>query len=290
MADPVTSAIGLNRETRSGLTLPASGGPASGAPASSKLTSAKGIAQLDDTNRAALDFFQAAISVSTIEALTDSFAHVAELAGFSMGSCIHVASPGQPVALQNLFGWNLGAWAAEYAQERLSRYDPTIRAVFTSPTAFTWTEIEERTSDKAGLKVFEQARAFGAKNGLVVPVHGPMGEVMAVTMISPHDRDIDPQARMNMQVAATIFASRGLGLVQIAQEANTDPNLSRREIQCVYWVNEGKTDWEIGRILGISEDTVAYHLKNVKTKLNVTRRAQIPIAAWLRGVLLDESP
>ena len=117
-----------------------------------------------------------------------------------------------------------------------------------------------------------------------------MGEVMAVTMISPHDRDIDPQARMNMQVAATIFASRGLGLVQIAQEANTDPNLSRREIQCVYWVNEGKTDWEIGRILGISEDTVAYHLKNVKTKLNVTRRAQIPIAAWLRGVLLDESP
>lgn len=259
-------------------------------PSREKSTIAKDISPLEETNRAALAFFQTAVRASTIEELTDSFVLVAELAGYSMGSCIHVASPGQPVALQNMFGWNLGEWAAQYAQDRLSRYDPTIRAVFTSHSAFTWSEIEERTSDKLGLKVFEQARSFGAKNGLVVPVHGPMGEVMAVTMISAHERDLDPQIRMNMQVAATIFASRGLSLVQIAQETTDDPNLSRREIQCVYWVNEGKTDWEIGRILGISEDTVAFHLKNVKTKLNVTRRAQIPIAAWLRGVLLDESP
>jgi DNA-binding CsgD family transcriptional regulator len=194
------------------------------------------------------------------------------------------------VNLQNIFGWNLGEWPAQYAQEGLSRYDPTIRAVFTSPQPFTWAEIEERTSDKVGLKVFEQARAFGARNGLVVPVHGPMGEVMAVTMISPHEEELSPQSRMNMQLAATIFASRGLGLVQIAQEASEDPGLTHREIQCVYWVNEGKTDWEIGRILSISEDTVAYHLKKLKTKLGVTRRAQIPNAAWLRGVLLDDNP
>jgi DNA-binding CsgD family transcriptional regulator len=58
----------------------------------------------------------------------------------------------------------------------------------------------------------------------------------------------------------------------------------------VFWINEGKTDWEIGVILGISEDTVAFHLKNVKGKLGVARRSQIPISAWLRGVLLDERP
>jgi DNA-binding CsgD family transcriptional regulator len=280
LADPENIGLGLNRVTGSGLVLPSR----------ERSTIAKDSSPLEETNRAALAFFQAAVGASTIEELTDGFAPVAELAGFSMGSCVHIASPGQPVALQNMFGWNLGEWASQYAQERLSRYDPTIRAVFTSHSAFTWSEIEERTSDKQGRGVFEQARSFGAKNGLVVPVHGPMGEVMAVTMISPYEHELDPQVRMNMQVAATIFASRGLSLVQIAQETTNDPNLSRREIQCVYWVNEGKTDWEMGRILGISEDTVAFHLKNVKTKLKVSRRAQIPIAAWLRGVLLDESP
>ena len=280
MADRETIDQGVNRTLQLGVPIASS--------AFSPVSIGSG--PVEDSNRAALSFFQAATSVQSIEDLTDSFAHVAEMAGFTMGSCIHVASPGQPVALRNLFGWNLGDWAAQYVEDRLSRYDPTIRAVFTSPNAFTWNEIEARTSDKTGRRVFEQARSFGALSGLVVPVHGPLGEVMAVTMISPYDWEIDPQVRMNMQVAATIFASRGLALAEIAQETTDSPKMGRREIQCVYWVNEGKTDWEIGRILGISEDTVAFHLKNVKTKLNVTRRAQVPIAAWLRGVLLDESP
>jgi DNA-binding CsgD family transcriptional regulator len=138
------------------------------------------------------------------------------------------------------------------------------------------------------MEVFEEASAFDHKGGLVVPIHAPMGEVMAVTLFADTNFTVDEQARRNMQVAATIFANRGLSLAEIERDEVTDPGLTRREIQCVYWVNEGKTDWEIGRILSISEDTVAFHLKNIKQKLGVARRSQIPISAWLRGVLLDE--
>jgi len=245
---------------------------------------------LNDADRAALDFFQDATDATTLGALTDSFARAAGAAGFTSGTCYHVATPGQPVSMRYLFGWNLKGWGRHYAQSRLSRYDPAVQAVFTSPSAFTWREVEERAQSKAGKQVFDQARAFSARSGLVVPIHGPLGEVMAVTLISEEDRDIDHRTRMNMQVAATIFASRGQALCESERETTTDPGLSRREIQCVFWINEGKTDWEIGRILGISEDTVAFHLKNAKTKLGVARRSQIPIAAWLRGVLLDERP
>jgi LuxR family transcriptional activator of conjugal transfer of Ti plasmids len=245
---------------------------------------------LVNSDQAALAFFQDAIRVTTLAELTESFSRAAEAAGFSMGTCYHVATPGQPVAMRYLFGWNMSGWGAHYAEARLSRYDPAVQSVFTSPQAFTWLDVEQRTSNKAALGVFDQARTFGAIGGLVVPIHGPLGEVMAVTLISEHHREIDPQTRMNMQVAATIFASRGLALAEIEREASPDPGLSRREIQCVFWINEGKTDWEIGVILGISEDTVAFHLKNVKAKLGVARRSQIPISAWLRGVLLDERP
>ena len=245
---------------------------------------------MNDADRAALDFFKDATSATSLSELTASFARAASAAGFARGTCYHVATPGQPVAMRYLFGWNLGGWGSHYAQARLSRYDPAVQAVFTSPQAFSWREIEERTPHKAAKQVFEQARAFNAQGGLVVPIHGPLGEVMAVTLISDEDLEFDPRTRMNMQVAATIFASRGLALSEIEREASSDPGLSRREIQCVFWVNEGKTDWEIGRILGISEDTVAFHLKNVKSKLGVARRSQIPIAAWMRGVLLDDRP
>ena len=246
---------------------------------------------LDSSNGSAvLDFFRYASAAESLEGLSASFACAARENGFERASCVHIATPGRPVSPRVLFGWNITDWAGHYTQTRLSRYDPTIQAVFTSPSAFSWAEIEARHPQKAARSVFDQARSFGAKGGLVVPVHGPQGEVMAVTLVSEQKAEFDPQSRMTMQVAATIFASRGLSLAEIERETSPDPNLTRREIQCVYWINEGKTDWEIGRILDISEDTVAFHIKNVKTKLNVSRRSQIPIQAWQRGVLLDERP
>ena len=47
-----------------------------------------------------------------------------------------------------------------------------------------------------------------------------------------------------------------------------------KERDVLRWVLQGKTSWEIGRILSISERTVKFHLKNVYQKLNVSNRAQ----------------
>jgi LuxR family transcriptional regulator, quorum-sensing system regulator SolR len=51
-------------------------------------------------------------------------------------------------------------------------------------------------------------------------------------------------------------------------------NLTGKEKDVLKWVVEGKTSWEIGRILSTSERTVKFHLKNVYAKLNVSNRAQ----------------
>lgn len=50
--------------------------------------------------------------------------------------------------------------------------------------------------------------------------------------------------------------------------------LSKREIQVLHWVKNGKTNHEIGQILGISAPTVKNHLQKIMRKLNVTNRAQ----------------
>lgn len=50
--------------------------------------------------------------------------------------------------------------------------------------------------------------------------------------------------------------------------------LSKREIQVLHWVKGGKTNQEIGQILGISPPTVKNHLQNIMRKLNVNNRAQ----------------
>lgn len=51
--------------------------------------------------------------------------------------------------------------------------------------------------------------------------------------------------------------------------------LSSREAEIAHWVARGKTNWEIGQILGISDKTVKTHMQNIFSKLKASNRAQI---------------
>lgn len=48
--------------------------------------------------------------------------------------------------------------------------------------------------------------------------------------------------------------------------------LSRREIEILNWVAQGKTNSEIGAILGVSPRTVQKHLEHVYNRLGVDNR------------------
>jgi DNA-binding CsgD family transcriptional regulator len=61
--------------------------------------------------------------------------------------------------------------------------------------------------------------------------------------------------------------------------------LSERERECLLWTAEGKTSFEIGKIVGISEHTVNYYLNTASGKLNATNRVQA-VAIALRNDLL----
>jgi len=48
--------------------------------------------------------------------------------------------------------------------------------------------------------------------------------------------------------------------------------LSTRELDVLSWIGAGKSNWETAMILGISENTVKFHVSNICKKLNVRRR------------------
>ena|SRR5580765_4581816 len=60
--------------------------------------------------------------------------------------------------------------------------------------------------------------------------------------------------------------------------------LSRREREILQLVAAGKTDWEIGKILSISEKTVNAHVENMKRKYSARSRVQV-VAKVLAGKL-----
>lgn len=55
--------------------------------------------------------------------------------------------------------------------------------------------------------------------------------------------------------------------------------LSQREITCLGWAAAGKTSWEVGVIMKLSERTINFHIHNACRKLGVYgRQAAITLA------------
>lgn len=54
----------------------------------------------------------------------------------------------------------------------------------------------------------------------------------------------------------------------------TGETLSGREGEVMGWLKQGKSNWEIARLMEITEDTVKYHIKGIMRKLNVVNRVQ----------------
>jgi len=61
--------------------------------------------------------------------------------------------------------------------------------------------------------------------------------------------------------------------------------LSPRELTVLRWMKEGKTNWEIARILGLSERTVRFHVGGIFEKLDVTSRTQAVARALVAGLI-----
>lgn len=66
-------------------------------------------------------------------------------------------------------------------------------------------------------------------------------------------------------------------------------SLTLRQVEILYWVQEGKTAWEIGRILGLSARSVDGHLRRIYARLDVRTRLQAVLRAQDLGLLARPS-
>ena len=63
------------------------------------------------------------------------------------------------------------------------------------------------------------------------------------------------------------------------------PALTPREIEAMRWTMEGKTAWEVGAILRISERTAVLHINNAMHKLKCANKHQAVLKAIRLGVI-----
>lgn len=171
-------------------------------------------------------------------------------------------------------------WLEIYKTDKLDAYDPVAHRAFQTETPVVWSEIYQ--SATASTKDFiSLSQDFRLVEGVSCANQSNRfnGFATCVSAIFDH---------------TSIATDRILLLQRILphlNEAVAQPNLlmvdkfTNREIEILQWIQAGKSSWEIGVILAISERTVKFHLSNIYRKLDVHSRAQAVARAMRLGLI-----
>ena len=129
-----------------------------------------------------------------------------------------------------------------------------------------------------GARSLAKARDCGLAAGVSCSVHGPGGEWSLTSFALPrggaqaerHIVNILPDCQLIACAIHCAAARIDCGVPDRALPLRRSGNglLSERESQCLIESARGKTTSEIGQTLQISERTVAFHLANVRRKLD----------------------
>lgn len=191
------------------------------------------------------------------------------------------------------FGWAAHELAPWQCREQLLR-SPLLRAcrVESEPFWATGEGIRTRWSNRVIGQIMRdtQTAEDSPASAIVVPVHLPFGQVGGAILVSRDGEQTDlsaPFARVVEALAAPIerFVR---GYVMVSRDERYLPDdclLTSREIECLNWIAHGKTDFEIGIILGCSHAGVRYHVTRACTKLGAVNRAQSVFRAAQLGLL-----
>lgn len=169
-------------------------------------------------------------------------------------------------------------WGERYDDKKYEYHDPVHKKLLRSKCAFAWGDLKaEGYLEGKSKKIFHEGGDFGLRDGITIPVFNTNGYTAVITFAAERLAD-DPRLRPALHLIALYFHGRYVELSD-ANRPNDFPDLTPRERECLRWTGRGKTDWEIGEILGISESTVHNHIENAKYKLRVTTRVQAVVEA-----------
>ena len=189
---------------------------------------------------------------------------------------------------QYMLGGYPTRWVEHYFAQDYLRVDPVIEHCHARTTPFIWPAQQERPpgTDPHSLSVwrmFREAADFGLRCGVTIPVHGlgcswGLVSFSADTSMTPADLN---ETVPKLHLLTSYIHESGHRFAR-GEPLPATPHLTPRELECLHWAAGGKTSWEIGRLIGVSERTVVFHLQNASRKFGVTARQQ----AIARGIAL----
>jgi len=175
-------------------------------------------------------------------------------------------------------------WRDQYESAGYLAIDPTVSHGRRSQNPLIWSD-----SVFAGVpEMWEGARSFGLAVGWAqsnFDAHGVVGMLsLARSRESISGSELQAkELRMRYLVCAYLHVlSR---MLSSHDERGPEIFLTKREIEILKWLADGKSSREISDILHIAFDTVNFHVKNVITKFGTPNKTAAVVRAVLMGLV-----
>ena len=165
------------------------------------------------------------------------------------------------------------------------RLDPVMQHCRKHTWPIVW---NQDTYTREGLgELWEEQASFGYRTGIAMALHLPEGRHFALGVerdqaLPTHDGEMT-RLVADLQLFAMYAQAAAQRLLSPAE--GDRPSLTPRELEALHWTRAGKTAWEVGAILGISERTAVLHVNNAMRKLGCTSKHQAVLQAMRLGLI-----
>lgn len=200
--------------------------------------------------------------------------------GIATVAMAHLVNPAA-IDLRSTKWFNVNNWPEEWADSwkdlRFMIHDPVARQAARTNRPFTWSAAYALAGPE-GRSILDRSRDFGFKDGIAIPIHSLAAPTGCVTL-GAERLDLSPLEHSALQLVSHAAYSKLENLLGPFGPSKGD-ELTDREGEVMHWIAAGKSDWEVGAILGVSQHTIREHVRHACEKLGVSKRT----AACARAV------
>ncbi|KIZ43807.1 MULTISPECIES: LuxR family transcriptional regulator [Rhodopseudomonas] len=170
-------------------------------------------------------------------------------------------------------------WFEMYRNCNFQLHDPIARYTRSQSRSVYWSEIPIPDEPTARSIMTIAAGEHRLRHGLAIPIHGLNGYQAGISFAG-FEIEQSGSVRSAIELIA-IFAFNKLTHLK-TETAAQDKILTPRQREILSWIAVGKTAWDIGRILDISQDTVNKLVAAAIERLQVTNRTHAVVEAIRR--------
>ncbi|HEX2531105.1 MAG TPA: autoinducer binding domain-containing protein [Burkholderiaceae bacterium] len=230
------------------------------------------------------DHLNALLHIESEHELFDEVASLAKKMGFEY--CAYGIQMPVPVSRPMVVAFNNYSLARQECCEQPSYFGAEATAQQGMKGAFCAPWLEE--AFEPAQQLWKEAHVHGLRFGWAQSSRDPSGAVGVLILghgaehLAENELRVD-KAKMAWLAQYTHACMAKLLIPKYVPESTV--LMTMREKEVLRWTAEGKTAYEIGQILSVSERTVNFHINNVVVKLRASNKTQAAVKAVALGLL-----